>query len=282
MTSGSRSALAVVFFLLSVAVAAWVLRHEFQRIEKPSWSFWMVYALGVCLITAYLAQRDAPPELAIERRAQAEPPAVPPGARVGRPYRAALRRASRLVASPVSGLWTSVLLLACMGAAALTVPWLLHLPRWIEAEAVIAIWWSIWCIILTLLLYRGWRLSDDHVLAQPRMPWGAPKPARDPSSPDASASDGLGCLEVLDLEVLLVVLVLIVVLGVAWLVVELALPGLFFCAYLLVRSALAHVANDRHACEGQLGRALRWGASWSAVVALPLGACVLLAHRLWR
>lgn len=105
---------------------------------------------------------------------------------------------------------------------------------------------------------------------------------RDPSSPEASVSDGLGCLEVLDLEVLVVVLALIVVWGVAWLVVELALPGLFFCAYLLVRSSLAHVANDRHACEGRLGRALRWGALWSAVVALPLAACVLLAHRLWR
>lgn len=176
MTSGSRSALAVVFFLLSVAVATWLLRHDFQRVEPPSWGFWLVYALGVCVISAYLARREAPPDLAIERRPEAEPPAVPPGARVGRPYRAALRRASRLVASPVSGLWTSVLLLGCMGAAALAVPWLLHFPKWIEAEAVIAIWWTMWCIILTLLLYRGWRLSDDHVLAKRARPGGRPGP----------------------------------------------------------------------------------------------------------
>ncbi len=277
-TSGSRSALAVVFVLLSVAAAAWVLHDNFRRVETPAWGFWIAYALGVCLVSAYLATREPPRELAIERRAEAETPAVPPGARVGHPYRAALRRASRLVASPLSGLWTSVLLMACMGAAALAVPWLLHLPRWIEAEAVIAIWWSMWCIILTLLLYRGWRLSDDHVLAKPRLPWGASRPIQ----PGDVTGDPIGCLEALDLEVLLLGLTLIVILGVAWLVVELAVPGLFFCAYLLVRSSLAHVANDRHACEGRWGRALRWGALWSSVVALPLAACVLLAHQLWR
>ena len=94
--------------------------------------------------------------------------------------------------------------------------------------------------------------------------------------------EGLGCLDVLEVEAVVLVLVLSAVLGAAWLVVELAVPGLFFCAYLLVRSSLAHVANDRHACEGQLGRALLWGALWSSVVALPLAACVLVAHRLWR
>ena len=282
MSSGSRSALAVVFFLFSVAAGAWLMRHDFQPIEWPRWLFWLVYALCVCLISAYLASRDRRHELAIERRAEAETPAVPPGARVGHPYRAALRRASRLVASPVSGLWTSVLLIGCMGADAVAVPWLLHLPKWVEAEAVIAIWWSMWCIILTLLLYRGWRLSDDHVLATPRAPWGPPKPVRNPSLSGEVASEGLGCLDALEVETIMIALVRSAVLGAAWLVVELAVPGLFFCAYLLVRSALAHVANDRHACEGQLGRSLRWGALWSSVVALPLAACVLLAHRLWR
>jgi hypothetical protein len=280
--SGSRSALAVVFFLFGVAAGAWLLRHDFQRIERPSGFFWLLYALCVCLISAYLATRDPPHQLTIERRAEADTPTVPSGARVGHPYGAALLRASRLVASPLSGLWTSVLLIGCMGTAALAVPWLLRLPRWIEAEAVIAIWWSLWCIILTLLLYRGWRLSDDHVLAKPRMPWGSSKPAREPSLPGEVANDGLGCLEVLDLELLVLALTLMVIFGAAWLVVELALPGLFFCAYLLVRSSLARVANDEHACEGQLGRALRWGALWSSVVALPLAACVLLAHQMWR
>jgi hypothetical protein len=223
-----------------------------------------------------VARQPRSPDLVIEERAEREQPAVQPGARVGRPYRVALRRASRLVASPLSGLWTSVSLLGCMLTAAVAVPWLLRLPKWIEAEAVIAIWWGLWCCILTVLLYRGWRLSDDHVLASSRVRGNRP-PAR-----AASEDGGPSWLDLGGGDELLIVLLLALVFGAAWLVVELAVPGLFFCAYLLVRTSLAHVANDRHGCEGQLGRALGWGVLWSTLVALPLAACVLLAHQWWR
>jgi hypothetical protein len=276
-SSGSPTALALVFLLLSVGTGAWLWRKDFDPFLQPPWFFWLLYAVGVCVISVYLvARQPRSPDLVIEERAEREQPAVQPGARVGRPYRVALRRASRLVASPLSGLWTSVSLLGCMLTAAVAVPWLLRLPKWIEAEAVIAIWWGLWCCILTVLLYRGWRLSDDHVLASSRVRGNRP-PAR-----AASEDGGPSWLDLGGGDELLIVLLLALVFGAAWLVVELAVPGLFFCAYLLVRTSLAHVANDRHGCEGQLGRALGWGVLWSTLVALPLAACVLLAHQWWR
>lgn len=93
------------------------------------------------------------------------------GRRVSKPLHTALARSLTLVASPLSGLWTSTLLIASMIVVALIVPHLLHLPRWIEAEWTVLVWWSIWATLLTLLLYRGWRISDDHVLALPRTIW---------------------------------------------------------------------------------------------------------------
>jgi hypothetical protein len=177
------------------------------------------------------------------------------------PYRSRLRAASRLVASPVSGLWTASLLLACMTVVAVALPGLLNLPRWLETEAVVATWRTIWSAVLTTLLYRGWRLSDDHVLAPPRAPW-----RRSEENPWAGRSDGalngcdlVGCFDVDGCGAVALALAAVAfgfILAAAWLVIELALPALFFVAYLLVRTSLARVANDHHGCEGRLGRAL--------------------------
>jgi len=64
----------------------------------------------------------------------------------------------------------------------------------------------------------------------------------------------------------------------AWLVVELLVPGIFFLAYLLVRGALARVANDRHDCEGNLVRSVGWGVGWATAYVAPLALVVWLVH----
>jgi hypothetical protein len=71
-------------------------------------------------------------------------------------------------------------------------------------------------------------------------------------------------------------------LGLAWLVVELVLPVTFLLAYGLLLAAIARVANDRHGCEGSVGRALFWGFGWASVYLGPLALLVALVHQALR
>jgi hypothetical protein len=169
------------------------------------------------------------------------------------------------------------LLLATMTASAVALPGLFHLPRWIEAEMVIGIWWVGWVVALTVLLHRGWRLSDDHVLTRPELPWSSDSGRRSSSwgwTEGCSYADG--CAEGTAL------LILVGVLVAAWLAVELVVPALFFLLYLLIRSALARAANDRHGCDGHLGRALLWGAAWATAYSVPLLIVVSVLHAFSR
>jgi hypothetical protein len=52
--------------------------------------------------------------------------------------------------------------------------------------------------------------------------------------------------------------------------------------YYLLLKALSRVANDRHECKGHLGRALGWGAFWSALYTLPLALAVWGVHAILR
>jgi hypothetical protein len=64
----------------------------------------------------------------------------------------------------------------------------------------------------------------------------------------------------------------------SWLFVELIFPALFFVVYVLVRSALARVTNDEHACTGQLARAAGWALVWSSVYTAPLALVSYAFH----
>ena len=67
-------------------------------------------------------------------------------------------------------------------------------------------------------------------------------------------------------------------LAAAWWLVELAFPAVFFLLYWLVVKAIARVANDRHGCEGDIGRSIAWGALWAALYTLPIAAVVWAVH----
>jgi hypothetical protein len=86
----------------------------------------------------------------------------------------------------------------------------------------------------------------------------------------------------MDLEGLLVILGVIVAIGLGWAIVELLAPVLLVCAYVVLVAALRRVANDRHGCEGNLGRSILWGALWATVYTLPLAAVVALGHLIAR
>jgi hypothetical protein len=277
-------AIAVAFFLVCSGVAALVWRWDAAHALRGSWVFWVSFAVVVCGVSIWLAFREtAPAVMRVEVRPK-DVPTPPSTAKVGHRYRAAFRNASRIVASPLSGVWTATLLLACMVVVSVAVPGLLHRPRWIEAELVIAAWWAIWTVTLSVLLYRGWRLSDDHVLAPPRVPWDrSQKDGKSDVLTDAVSwgCDPIGCGALAGCgETAFVVTLVAAILGAVWLMVELALPGLFFLAYYLVRTSLARVANDHHDCESQLGRAVVWGMVWASAYAAPLALVIFVAHRL--
>jgi hypothetical protein len=59
-------------------------------------------------------------------------------------------------------------LVICLLLTAILIPMALRLPRWIEFEIVLLVWWVIWFAVLTGFLYRGLRVADDYALHQPR------------------------------------------------------------------------------------------------------------------
>jgi hypothetical protein len=77
------------------------------------------------------------------------------------------------------------------------------------------------------------------------------------------------------------VAIVVAVAGV-WFIVEIAVPGLAFLAYLLIRGSLAHVVNDRHHCRGRLGAAVSWGLLWATLYVLPLALFTWAVHLSWK
>ncbi len=222
------------------------------------------------------------------------------------PYRASVRRVVMAASPRVSASATGLVVLLSFAASAVLLPASLHLPRWLEAELVLGAWWSTVATVLSVLLYRGFRLRNDYVYFapwnRPAKPDGEPaKPGGEPAKPGgepakgASKSSGSGCGDLAgcgcgDLggcgeaggEGVVVAIVVIVALGAAfgaaWVLVELALPMVFFVMYGLFMRAIGRVANDRHDCQGELSRAMGWGALWATVYVVPLALLTLALH----
>jgi hypothetical protein len=194
----------------------------------------------------------------------------------------------------VSGRSSALVLVLCLVmTAAIVVPLARKMPPWIEAELVVAGWWIVWAVALSLLLHRGWRVSDDHEWSAPRnwLAWGSKS-----SSQSSGASAGDGCLSALDIPtfdlgvgsaegcgeacagVILVVVAVVVLFFAAWFVIEVAIPAGALVAYLLIRGMLARVLNDKHGCENSWLRAGTWGAFWATVYIIPLALIVWLIH----
>jgi hypothetical protein len=181
----------------------------------------------------------------------------------------------------VSGATSAIVLGLCFGVTALLIPFAVRQKPWIDAEFVCAAWWLIWIVGLSTLLYTGHRVSDDFRPDQPRN-WFAPlfEHTRNVTS-DAGSGwgwyfwDGEGCLVLLG-----IVLALMLLLGAAWFLIEIAFPILGFVIYFLVRGMLGVVVNDRHGCEKSLLRAFGWGTLWATLYTAPLALVVFLVHLL--
>ncbi|MBS2011941.1 MAG: hypothetical protein JST00_03570 [Deltaproteobacteria bacterium] len=189
--------------------------------------------------------------------------------------------ARRAVHPPVSATATVIVVLACCAFTALAVPALLHLPRWIEIEVVLAAWWAVWATVLGVLAYRGRPLDRDYSLT-------APTASPDPASAAAPVTlerparwrwlDGLSAIS--DGEGILLVLIGVVVFVVTvvatTLVVDVALPLLFVTAFTGVQMALSRSLAASH--RGRLLQSALHGALWATLYMAPLAAATGVVH----
>lgn len=279
----SRWPFAVAFVGSAVAICAGVARFQGP---DPSWGLWTITLLVALVIGVAIGASTPPPKLEKpidlrERDLELEP-APELLQKAAHPYRARIARVVRRVV-PLSGRLTALTMTAAFVASAVVLPLGLALPRWVEIELVLASWWLGVVVLTTRLLYRRLRLVEDHRLAVGALS-GALK-ERKPDEPGAKReprwweSTG-GC----DFGVtscgegLAVVAVLAVALGLAWLLVELVVPVLFFAFYYFVVKVIGRVARDRHDCEGNLGRSLLWGVSWATLYVAPPALMTWIVH----
>jgi hypothetical protein len=185
----------------------------------------------------------------------------------------------------LSGKASAAWLVVCFGLTAVLIPTVLRLPRWVGFEVVLAVWWAIWLAVLTRLLYTGQRVADDHQMREPRSWFSSNKPKEEEQKkdPDRAWQDGffwgsvsrggepvaVGCL---------IVVGFVLLVGLVWFLIEVAIPLVLFVLYFVTRGMLARVVNDRHRCRGRLGRALTWGLVWATVYTAPLAAAVWFVH----
>jgi hypothetical protein len=177
----------------------------------------------------------------------------------------------------------------CCGFCALTMPFALHLPRWVEAEIVFGASWFVWAAVLTSTLYRGERIADDHRF-EPSLWFLEEKPGpagvRAKSGADKPGG-GWGSIgnigDIGEAFVLLgAILLACVAVLTAWLLVELVIPALFTLAYLLLIRALKLATNDGTGCRGDLGRSLRRGALFATLYVGPLLVLAAIIHLVAR
>lgn len=181
------------------------------------------------------------------------------------------RLSQRLRLPEVSGKWTVLWLLMCLIVTGLFIPFVLKKPLWIELEIVVGIWWLIWGVVLTKLLYKGEQVADDHKHHKPRDWFGMGQSGS--SSPDLS-----GCANGADFEGCAVLIGLILALIAVWFLIEFALPILFFMLYFLIRGMLVHAVHEKPYCRGNLTWSAFRGFLWATIYTAPLAGTIWFVH----
>jgi hypothetical protein len=179
-------------------------------------------------------------------------------------------RPRRLRLPVVSGKWTVFWLLCCFLFTGALIPLVLRLPKWVDFEVVIAIWWFVWAMILTKLLYKGEQVSDDFQRKTEARSWF--------NTQDHDLTGCDGCGHGADIEGCAVILGLIAALVLVWFLVEIAIPVVFFMLYFLVRGMLARVVNDQWSCRGSFGRSAMRGVLWATIYTVPLAVTIWIVH----
>ncbi len=225
----------------------------------------------------------------------------------GSPYRAGVRRIVQAASPRLSGRLTVLVVGLSLASCAVILPASLKLPHWVELELVLAAWWVLLTGTLVGLLHRGFRLADDWVYFAPWDRGGAKdgpssesgesvstpgkkkrgkkgkSSSRDSSTGWLSGCGDVGCSGADAGEgaiaLIGIAVALAIAFGAAWILVEIAMPLVFFLVYWVLMKAIGRVANDRHECKGHFGRSLVWGAVWSTLYLVPLSLLTFVVHR---
>lgn len=268
----------VVFGLLVVIFGTAIVFALLWSPAPPITPRWIgaLCEIGVLIAGAAIAFTAPPAAYRPSVAIAVSDPSAPAPASV---YRGAQAPPSRAPTIPrASARRLTIGILAALGFTAATVPFAFHLPRWVEAELVVAAWWTIWSIVLAVIAYRGAKVADDHRPGSGRVVELTSKGTSKWSSKWSwifeGASDPEGCA----LALLILAVVGVALLG-AWLVVELVAPAVFIVAYRGVVRALAkaHAANTR----GNVVRSTLSGMGWAALGTAPLAVLVAIVHTLF-
>jgi hypothetical protein len=292
---------AAVVLLACVMGSLGFARAEIRATGSPSWE---IYGLACALalgFAGFIVSRKRTGGSKVEPR---EPGNEPEDARRAGPYRQMARRVVARKLPPVSGRLTAFTVLMCCAFCALTMPFALHLPRWVETEIVFGACWFVWTGVLAATLYRGSRIADDHRFdptiwfmdKKKEPPSGKPgkqgkqtKKGKDKSGGGGGGGGwsigdignlgdaGEGCLILIGAVLLAGAAILT-----AWLLVELVIPALFTLAYLLLIRALKLATNDESGCAGDVSRSLRRGAMFATIYVGPLLVLAALVHLVAR
>lgn len=261
--------LLVAAFLVNVAavVAGYMLLHPSARGVVTRTDV-IALALGTALIAVRLGMPPVGRRFRIALRAKGEP--LPAGSNVlARPYRSApARRLSleRLRGASVSGARVAVGAGIALGLSASMLPFALGLPAWIEFQVVLFSWWLTGVIALSVLLYRGRRITDDRSFSLDDMQF---PPRIDTLGP-------IGCASILEWSGIGIAIVLALVLS------QLIVLAVAFAVYTAAVFAFARTLNDDHGCEHNWPRALAWGTLWSTLHIAPVATLVWLLHVIAR
>jgi hypothetical protein len=281
-------ALFATFTLICGGAGFWLTRHVDP---ETAWGAIAMLALAVvvALVMAVKSARAAAVDAPAIRRRTADDASGLEAEEAGTPYRGRVGRVMRKsVPATLSTRATTMVVTATLVTSAVLVPFSLKFPRWVKVEIVLASWWLFTGGLLAALLYRGVRMREDHEF---RGRWELPSLGGGTTTPrgggsSSSGSSGWSWTDPFDgcsgdegcLGVVIGVVLTAAAVAAAFLVVELVLPLVFFLLYWLVLKAIARVVNDRHACSGNLPRALLFGGLWATAYMLPLAFVVLVVH----
>lgn len=177
----------------------------------------------------------------------------------------------------VSGKGSALLIGVCLVLSAVLLPTAAHLPHWVEFELVLGIWWIVWFVLLSWMLFQGHEVEDDAGPPRPRLIKRIFGDADRYASTDPLGCVTNGCLTGCDEAGLYLIALGLIILA-AILLMELLIPGIAFLIYLAIRGMVARVINDRHHCAGETGMSMLWGIIWATVYTAPVAAIIYAVH----
>jgi hypothetical protein len=176
------------------------------------------------------------------------------------------------------------LLVLGLAAVAVLVPLPLHRPAWIETEVVLLVWWALWAVVLSWMLYLGIGLHDDLAVptgtnADEGDHWWHHLGGLDLGH--FGPGDWLGFEEGGAALAIVVLLLLGVFILIGVVLMEVVLPLLVPLGYAVLFWMLRRVLHHHPVCRRSIARSIGTGVWWASVYSAPLALAVVVVHALF-